>query len=81
MSMMEAIDKAIKERDWLRPEVERLQGKLEVAADGLLERDAEIERLRGLLSHWYEMWNDGIPNPDGDVLDDTVAALAEVKDA
>ena len=39
------------------------------------ERDAEIEQLKALLSHWYEMWNDGIPNPDDDVLLDTQAAL------
>ena len=50
-------------------------------AEKLLDsKRAEIERLRALLSHWYEMWNDGIPNPDGDVLYDTGAALAGKED-
>jgi hypothetical protein len=34
----------------------------------------EIERLKVLLSHWRECWADGC-NPDGDVIDDTDAAL------
>ena len=69
----------IEERD---AEIERLQKRLNDYENGWGEPAtinalrADNERLRALLSHWYEMWNDGIPNPDGDVLYDTGAALA-----
>ena len=43
--------------------------------DALEAKDAEIERLKVLLSHWWECWADGC-NPDGDVIEDTDAALA-----
>ena len=51
-------------------------GLLDSVDRRVARKDAEIEQLQVLLSHWYEMWNDGIPNPDGDVLLDTQAAIA-----
>ena len=80
------ITEQLAERD---AEIERLTLQRDAQAENATQwfdrangREIEVnalrvdnERLRGLLSHWYEMWNDGIPNPDGDVLDDTVAAL------
>ena len=59
----------------LREDKERLMDRIDGCHQSMREKDVEIERLWALFSHWYEMWNDGIPNPDGDVLDDTVAAL------
>ena len=59
----------------LREDKERLMDRIDGCHQAMRKKDAEIERLWALFSHWYEMWNDGIPNPDGDVLDDTVAAL------
>ena len=59
----------------LREDKERLMDRIDGCHQSMQEKDAEIERLWALFSHWYEMWNDGILNPDGDVLDDTVAAL------
>jgi len=64
----------------LREDKERLMDRIDGCHQSMREKDAEIERLWALFSHWYEMWNDGIPNPDGDVLDDTVAALAGKED-
>ena len=60
----------------LREDKERLMDRIDGCHQSMQEKDAEIERLWALFSHWYEMWNDGTLNPDGDVLDDTVAALA-----
>ena len=60
----------------LREDKERLMDRIDGCHHSMQEKDAEIERLWALFSHWYEMWNDGIPNPDGDVLLDTQAALA-----
>lgn len=39
--------------------------------------DEKIEQLKDLLSHWYECWSDCI-EPDGDMVDDTLAVLDEV---
>jgi hypothetical protein len=55
-------------------EIERLDGLCVQAIDLMKKKDAEIERLKALLSHWRECWSDGC-NPDGDVVDDTDAAL------
>ena len=60
----------------LRREIESANADGEAYAEIAGQEQDENERLRALLSHWYEMWNDGIPNPDGDVLYDTGAALA-----
>ena len=60
----------------LREDKERLMDRIDGCHQSMQEKDAEIERLWALFSHWYEMWNDGTPNLDGDVLDDAVAALA-----
>ena len=60
----------------LREDKERLMDRIDGCHHSMQEKDAEIERLWALFSHWYEMWNDGTPNLDGDVLDDTVDALA-----
>ena len=57
-------------------EIERLMDRIDGCHQSMQVKDAEIERLWALFSHWYEMWNDGIPNSDGDVLLDTQAALA-----
>ena len=64
----------------LREDKERLMDRIDGCHQAMRKKDAEIERLWALFSHWYEMWNDGIPNPDGDVLDDTAAALAGKED-
>ena len=60
----------------LREDKERLMDRIDGCHQSMQVKDAEIERLWALFSHWYEMWNDGIPNSDGDVLLDTQAALA-----
>ena len=88
---IERLREAVQERDGviervllrelrLREDKERLMDRIDGCHQSMREKDAEIERLWALFSHWYEMWNDGIPNPDGDVLDDTVAALAGKED-
>ena len=60
----------------LREDKERLMDRIDGCHQSMREKDAEIERLWALFSHWYKMWNDGTPNLDGDMLDDTVATLA-----
>ena len=77
MRWADAIEAAMREKD---AEVEAAREWLRGHAEIDKAKIAEIERLRALLSHWYEMWNDGIPNPDGDVLYDTGAALAGKED-
>lgn len=47
------------------------------AADRANSTAVEIEQLKELLSQWYECWND-CSEPDGDLLDDTLAVLDEV---
>jgi len=59
----------------LLAELERQNQACRYTADLCEQYKVSLAEARGLLSSWYETWNDGF-NPDGDLLDDTDKAIA-----